>query len=148
MPGTTPPGPITDSLQWVSSSQIQNSDFLGLPISNCYDGGPHGLECPTGFFPSLVPQRSPGFLEFRVLNFRSKFRSRQPRAKEALFYASLLAACHQARYQAGTIRVVKKRHRPKFWYTLGTREIPWCSAISMPKKCAMSPIITHWIVSK
>ena len=65
MLGTTPPDPITDLLRWVSSSQIQNSGFLRLPISNRCDGGRHGLECPTGFFPSLVPQRSRGFLEFR-----------------------------------------------------------------------------------
>ena len=71
MLGTTPPDLITDLLQWVSSSQIQNSDFLGLPISNCCDGGPHGLDCLTGFFRGLVLPRSPGFREFWVPNFCS-----------------------------------------------------------------------------
>ena len=110
MPGTTPPGPITALSQWVRSSQIQNCGSLRLPISNRCDGGHHGLDCLTGFFPGLVLQRSRGFHEFWIPNFRSRFRSGKPRAEVAAFYSPLSAASQRARHPAGTEKV-GVRHR-------------------------------------
>jgi hypothetical protein len=83
------------------------------------------------------------------MSFGSQISDRGSRMQGVLFFTR---RCRRHPNGPGTqrerVRVVIKRHRRKFENTFGTREIPRCSATSMPKSPAMSQILTHWTVLK